>query len=72
VLLNDPILRQKPFLGPQWSKKQFQTMGFIFQRQLGVFVPQQEALPHMRMRGSAPGHGIEKVYFPSRSLLNPQ
>jgi hypothetical protein len=39
VLLNDPILRQKAFLGPQWSKKQFQTMGFIFQRQLGVFGP---------------------------------
>jgi hypothetical protein len=63
VLLNDPILRQKPFLGPQWSKKQFQTMGFIFQRQLGVFVTQQEALPRMHIRGSAPDHGIEKSLF---------
>jgi hypothetical protein len=54
-----PILRQKPFLGPQWSKKQFQTMGFIFQRQVGVSGRQQEALPRIHIRGSAPDHGIE-------------
>jgi hypothetical protein len=67
-----PILRQKPFLGPEWSEKQFQTMGFIFQRQVGVPGQQQEALPRIHIRGSAPDHVIEKVYFPSRSFLNLQ
>jgi hypothetical protein len=37
-----------------------------------VFLGTTGALPGMHIRGSAPGHGIEIVYFPSRSFLNLQ
>jgi hypothetical protein len=38
-------------------------MVYIFQRQMGVSGEQQEALLRIHIRGSAPGHGIEKSLF---------